>query len=104
MVAKDHDARFCSNGKKVCVLLHREYAHCGDGARGSFLTEGSIFTKGDLLVGAHALDGVFFFIVTVKPDFTIGVVISQSLKKGRGAVAVEVDCAHNSSHWVSGVP
>ena len=60
--------------------------------------------KGDLLVGAHALDGIFFFVVTAKPDFAIRVVISQSLKEGRGAVVVYVDCAHNIGHWVTGVP
>ena len=75
MVAEDYDSRFGSNGKEVRVLLHREHAHCRDGARGSLFAEGSIFAQSDFLVGAHALDGVFFFVVAVEPDLTIGVVI-----------------------------
>ena len=76
MVAKDYDAQFCSNGKEVCILLHREDAHRWDGAWGSFLAEGSIFAKGDLLLGAHALDGILFPVVAVKPDFAVRIVIS----------------------------
>ena len=104
MVVEDYDSRLGSNGKEVSVLLRREHAHCEDGAWGSFLAEGSIFTQGDLLVGAHALDGVSFSVVAVEPDFTIRVVIGQSLEEGRGAIALEVDCAHNVSDRVSGVP
>ena len=75
VVAKDHDSRFSSNEKEVSVPLHSELTHCGDGAWGSFLAEGSMFVKCDILIGVHALDGIFLFVVTVKLDFVLRVVI-----------------------------
>ena len=67
-----------------------------------FFTEGPVFAKGDFLVSAHALDQTFVFLVVGKPDFMVRVVISQGLKKGRGAVVVEVGCAYIVCHWISG--
>ena len=79
VVTEDNDAGLGTVWKQTFIPLDREDTHYGNGSRGTFFTECTIFAKGDFAVGVEGFKATLFFLITLKPGLMIGMRVSKSL-------------------------
>ena len=54
-----------------------------------------MFAQGEFCEGTHAFNRFFLSIVTLEPDFMIGVGIGKSLEEGCRTFSMEIDGTNN---------
>jgi len=64
----------------MLVLLNGENTHRGGGLWSTILLEGPVLAKSDFPESAHLFNTAFLFVITLKPNLTIGMSRSQSLQ------------------------
>ena len=64
--------------------------------------EGAIFVNGKLGESTHTFDGVLLLVLALKPYFAVRMSGSESLKKRRWAIVVEVDCTNDVGNRIKG--
>ena len=71
MISKNNYARLGPERKEVFVLFDGEDAHGGNGSCAAIFSHCTIFAKGDPLEGAHAFNGIIFFVITLQSYFLV---------------------------------
>ncbi len=89
-------------GINCLSLFDGEDTHCGEGLWGTFLTKSPVFSQGDFLKGAHFLNTSFLFVITLRPNLTIGMGQGESLEEAGGTFLVQDYRADNVCHGIKG--
>ncbi len=99
-ITQNHDPRLSAERQKLPAFLDGQDTHRRNSLGSTFLPKNAIFTQSEAFEGTQAFNATFFFIVALKPDLMIRMGCRQSLKKGRRAIPMEVDCTDNTGNQV----
>ncbi len=72
-IAQHDDTRFGPKGHELFIPFYSKDTHCGDCFWSTLLPECPVFSQSYLPKHAHVFDTALLFVITLKPNLTVGV-------------------------------